>query len=81
MAFFELCTFLILLLCDDQAFQSACDAFPHKRNAKNARRPNIIVLLADDFGYGDLSFKLFNTNHIRTPEIKAMAREGLAMTK
>ncbi|KAG0719532.1 Arylsulfatase A [Chionoecetes opilio] len=40
--------------------------------------PNIVVLLADDLGYGDLSFSGHPTS--RTPEIDKLARESLFFT-
>lgn len=41
------------------------------------RRPNVIVILADDLGCGDMS--LYN-GWIRTPRIDQMAREGVRFT-
>ncbi|WP_242528532.1 sulfatase [Novosphingobium sp. PY1] len=43
--------------------------------AANARRPrNVIVILCDDLGYGDLS--ITGARGIKTPNIDRMAREG-----
>jgi hypothetical protein len=42
--------------------------------AAPAPRPNIIVLLCDDLGYGDLS--CFAHPEIRTPHLGQLAREG-----
>jgi arylsulfatase A-like enzyme len=42
--------------------------------AARARRPNLVVILADDQGWGDLSVN-GNTN-LRTPNIDSLARDG-----
>ena len=46
-------------------------------------RPNIIMILADDLGYGDLSVAPFLSqvmNGIKTPALEEMARNGVKMT-
>ena len=43
-----------------------------------ARKPNIILILADDLGYGDLG--VFGNGVIRTPNIDRMAAEGARLT-
>jgi arylsulfatase A len=41
--------------------------------------PNVIYILADDLGYGDMSF--YNPeSKIRTPYLDQMAREGMRFT-
>jgi arylsulfatase len=42
------------------------------------RQPNIIVILADDLGYGDLG--CYGSEEIRTPHLDRMAAEGLRFT-
>ena len=42
-------------------------------------RPNIIVILADDLGYGDLSC-LNPKSKIQTPNLDRIAREGMTFT-
>lgn len=41
-------------------------------------RPNIIFIMADDMGYGDLD--VYGQSHIKMPHIDRMAREGLRYT-
>ena len=43
-----------------------------------ATRPNMIVILADDLGYGDLS--VFGASLIETPHLDRLAHEGVLMT-
>lgn len=44
-----------------------------------ASRPNIVIILADDLGYGDLG--CYNPqSKIRTPNIDGLAREGMRFT-
>src|SRR5262245_21127733 len=45
--------------------------------AKTSRPPNIIVILADDLGYGDLGC---SGSGIATPNIDQMSREGVRLT-
>src|SRR5687767_14920252 len=47
--------------------------------ATAARPPNIIFLLADDLGYGDLGS--YGQKLIRTPRLDRMAREGMRFTQ
>lgn len=44
-----------------------------------ASQPNIIVILADDLGYGDVS-ALNQKSKIRTPHIDMIARDGITFT-
>lgn len=61
--------FLILLV-------TTCGS--ESRNAKN-QLPNIILILADDMGYGDIG--AFNPNSkIRTPYLDKLAEEGIIFT-
>jgi uncharacterized sulfatase len=46
--------------------------------AGSGRKPNLIVVLADDLGYGDLG--VFGNGVIRTPNIDRMAAEGVRLT-
>src|SRR5690349_21505676 len=42
------------------------------------RQPNIVVIFADDLGYGDIG--AFGSPNIRTPRLDAMAAEGQKWT-
>ncbi len=47
--------------------------------AQAVRKPNVIVILADDLGYGDLS--CYNAqSKIRTPHLDALAKQGMRFT-
>src|SRR4051812_47042636 len=41
-------------------------------------RPNIVLISADDLGYGDLS--CFGCRDIKTPAIDTLARDGVRLT-
>jgi arylsulfatase len=43
-----------------------------------AEKPNLVLILADDLGYGDLG--CYESETIRTPHLDAMAGEGLRLT-
>jgi len=43
-----------------------------------ARKPNIVVILCDDLGFGDVS--TYGARNIATPAIDQMAREGVTLT-
>lgn len=49
------------------------------KNALNTRKPNIIYILADDLGYGDLG--CYGQKRIQTPNLDRMAAEGLRFTQ
>jgi len=47
-------------------------------NAADAKRPNFIVILCDDLGYGDLG--CFGHPQIKTPHLDRLASEGARLT-
>ena len=53
----------------------------HKKelSAESISRPNIIVIMADDLGYGDLS--CFGQSTLKTPNLDRMATEGMKLTR
>ena len=46
--------------------------------AEPARQPNIIFIMADDLGYGDLG--CYGQEQIQTPRLDALAKEGVRFT-
>ncbi len=46
--------------------------------APNADRPNLVFILSDDVGYGDLG--CYGATKVRTPNIDRLAREGIRFT-
>jgi arylsulfatase A len=46
--------------------------------AQDARRPNVVVILVDDMGYGDIG--PYGVEDIRTPHLDRLAREGVRFT-
>ncbi|HVU35011.1 MAG TPA: arylsulfatase [Opitutaceae bacterium] len=49
------------------------------RTAPASDRPNVIVILADDLGYGDLG--CYGAKAIKTPQIDQLAAQGLRFTQ
>ena len=46
---------------------------------KSQQRPNIIYIMCDDMGYGDLG--CYGQQYILTPNIDRMAKEGMRFTQ
>ena len=42
------------------------------------KKPNVVVILCDDLGYGDL--ECYGSEHIKTPHLNQMAKEGIRFT-
>jgi arylsulfatase A-like enzyme len=66
-----------------QTLTASIAAFAARRlrsatSAPLEQMPNIVVILSDDVGYGDLS--CYGATHVHTPQIDAMAAEGLRFT-
>src|SRR3989454_10635059 len=53
-------------------------AFPYLKTA-TARKPNIVFILADDLGYGDLG--CYGQKVIQTPNIDRLAADGVRFTQ
>jgi len=63
---------LILLLC---LIITGC----YKQNVNQSAQPNIIYIMADDMGYGDLGS--YGSALIKTPNLDKMADEGIRFTQ
>ena len=44
-----------------------------------AKGPNVILIVADDMGYGD--FGVFNDGPARTPHLDALVQQGLCLSQ
>jgi len=58
-------------------FVISCQSQP-KDNSEKATKPNIIYIMADDLGYGDVG--CFGQKIIQTPNLDKMAEEGIRFT-
>jgi arylsulfatase A-like enzyme len=56
-----------------------CLALSFSRRTSAASPPNIVIILADDLGYGDLG--CYGSPNIRTPHLDRMAAEGMRFTQ
>lgn len=57
----------------------SCADVKEKFSEKEVQKPNIIYILADDLGYGEIG--VFGQNKIETPNIDALAKSGMLFTQ
>lgn len=55
-----------------------CAFLPVALWAQQAQKPNVVVIMADDIGYGDLS--CYGEKTIHTPNVEKLANEGVRFT-
>jgi N-acetylgalactosamine-6-sulfatase len=63
----------VLIFASLSLFTSTCPVFAED-SGSSARRPNIVLILADDLGYGDLH--CYGHPYARTPNLDRLASEG-----
>ena len=66
--------FAFLLLITVATLDRACAA----QSQAGRRAPNILLIVVDDMGYGDLG--CYGSKQIRTPAIDRLAKEGVRLT-
>jgi iduronate 2-sulfatase len=49
--------------------------------AQQTTKPNIVIILSDDQGYGDAGFNPHHPKEVQTPHLDALAREGVIFTQ
>jgi arylsulfatase A-like enzyme len=55
-----------------------CPSFAGEVKPKADKKPNVVIILTDDMGYGEIS--CYNKNQIKTPNIDALAEKGVRFT-
>ncbi len=60
------------------AFVVAVNLDAQRPNTEAAARPNVVLIIADDLGYGDLGS--YGASDVRTPNLDKLAREGVRLT-
>lgn len=68
----------ISLLASLAACTSATAETVQKNSTQAPKKPNVIVILADDLGYGDL--KCYGAKNVETPHVDKLASEGIRFT-
>ena len=71
-------SFLIGTGCVTVALLLGCSAGSMSASSKRKDKPNIIYIMADDLGYGELG--CYGQKRIKTPNIDQMAAEGILFT-
>lgn len=67
---------LLTLVLLSSAVGASTSAMAQK-TGKQAGNPNVIIILADDLGYGDL--ECYGAKNVHTPNINRLAQSGYAL--
>ena len=70
-------SYMLLGLLAPFATQIAHAAKKAKPN-NDPNRPNVIIILADDLGYGDLG--CYGAKNVETPNVDRLAKQGIRFT-
>lgn len=71
-------TSIKILLFGMTLFLSACNFSSENKDKKSVEHPNILLIVADDLGYNDLS--CYGNKFIETPHLDRLAEEGIRFT-
>ena len=74
----RLTSVIVIIILILSAFQSGCEPAA-EHTVHEFSKPNIIYIIADDLGYGDLGS--FGQQQIQTPNLDRMASEGMRLTQ
>ncbi len=71
--------FIVGLVLSFGIFSNGCKESKNLNHNRSDKKPNIIYILADDLGYGDLS--CYGQTNFRTPNIDKLANNGMLFTQ
>ena len=78
-SFFTLIVYLCLVSCNFSANKNESKLVFNEQKKDSLQKPNIIYILADDLGYGDLSS--YGQKMFETPNIDKLAENGMLFTQ
>jgi len=67
-----------ILIATGIPFLVFCLPFVTEGKPKPNKKPNVVIILTDDLGYGEIS--CYNINQVKTPNIDRLATEGVRFT-
>ncbi|WP_422350979.1 arylsulfatase [Flagellimonas sp.] len=70
--------YILLLVTVFTLLFSACVFAQSRLRNRDFQQPNIVLIMVDDLGYGDLG--CYGQTHIKTPNIDRLAKEGVRFT-
>lgn len=70
---------VVILCMNSLYFMAQTTLDPSLRNVETGHKPNIILIVADDLGYGDLG--ITGSKQIKTPHIDNLAKTGVNFTE